>query len=176
MTSNATTLPNTNLLRSYVGAGSIIVLALVGLVVGVQRGTDPAEPNLLIAPMAALFALVAVVWLVTLVVRNAAVILGKLPVEYFRDVRADAAVERLERPARAFNNLMQVPQYFYGVCLLMIAAGRADTAQVTLAWMFVALRAAHAVVFVVSNHVPSRFALFVASFLVLCTMWFRFTA
>jgi hypothetical protein len=80
----------------------------------------------------------------------------------------------IERPARTFNNLMQLPALFYVVCLLMLATGVVDRPQIIMAWVFVALRAAHALIYMVWNHVPARFSAYVAGFVTLCFLWVRF--
>jgi hypothetical protein len=49
------------------------------------------------------------------------VLMGAASVEYFRDYKGLPPREWIERPARTFNNLMQVPTLFYVVALLLIA-------------------------------------------------------
>jgi hypothetical protein len=82
--------------------------------------------------------------------------------------------EWVERPARVFNNLMQVPPIFYLLCVLMLHTGRVDAAQLVLAWTFVAARYAHALVYAVWNYLPARFGTFVASFIALVVLCVRF--
>jgi hypothetical protein len=70
----------------------------------------------------------------------------------------------------AFSNQFQMPTLFYMVCLLTLWL-RAETPWfVGMAWAFVALRWVHAAVFVTTNFVPIRFAVFLASSLVLLTL------
>jgi hypothetical protein len=70
----------------------------------------------------------------------------------------------------AFNNQFQVPTLFYMVCLLTLWLHAESPWFVGVAWTFVALRWAHAAVFVSTNFVPIRFAVFLASSLVLLTL------
>ena len=70
----------------------------------------------------------------------------------------------------AFNNQFQIPALFYMVCLLTLWLRTETTWFVGMAWVFVALRWAHAAVFVTTNFVPIRFAVFLASSLVLLTL------
>jgi hypothetical protein len=162
-------------LRSYAATAVIFVSVAAWLRVASAGGPVRVEPAALLKPMIALVALTAAVWLTMLVVRNAAVILGRVSVDYFKDYQSEVS-ERIERPARTFNNLMQVPTLFYVLCILMIVLGQTDQAQVTLAWTFVALRALHAIVYMAVNWVPCRFAVWVSSFVTLMMMWYRFAA
>ena len=70
----------------------------------------------------------------------------------------------------AFNNQFQLPTLFYMISLLTLWL-RAETPWfVGMAWAFVALRWVHAAVFVTTNFVPIRFAVFLASSLVFLTL------
>jgi hypothetical protein len=136
-----------------------------------------ARPELLLTPMITLFALTALVWLIMVIVRNLAVIRGYASIQYFADFKSDApADDRLERPARTFNNLMQVPTLFYVICILMLITKQVDNAQLTLAWSFVVLRCFHAIIYMVVNWVPYRFATWASSCIILGVIWFRFVA
>jgi hypothetical protein len=165
-----------SLVRSYGAAGTILALAVAWLIFTTAGSPAPAAPEALVRPMLGLVVVTFVVWLLTLVVRNAAVIRGLVPVEYFKDNKPSDSVERLERPARTFNNLMQVPTLFYVVCLLMMVTKHSDEAQVVLAWTFVGLRAVHAAVYILVNSIPYRFAVWVSSFITLMVIWYRFAA
>ena len=70
----------------------------------------------------------------------------------------------------AFSNQFQIPTLFYMVCLLTLWLQAETPWFVGMAWAFVALRWAHAAVFVTTNFVPIRFAVFLASSLVLLTL------
>jgi hypothetical protein len=172
----ATPVAGASLVRSYAAATTILTLAIAWLVFATSGSSAPVAPVALVRPMLGLVALTSVVWLLTFLVRNAAVIRGKVPVDYFKDTQPTLSVEQLERPARTFNNLMQVPTLFYVACLLMIALKQADQAQLTLAWTFVALRALHAVIYILFNSVPYRFAVWTSSFVTLLLIWYRLAA
>jgi hypothetical protein len=163
-----------SLARSYAAAAAVLLLAIAWILFTTAGRPAPAAPEILLRPMLALVVVTFVVWFLTLVVRNAAVMRGKVPVAYFKDNQPDDSVEKLERPARTFNNLMQVPTLFYVVCLLMLVMKQADQAQVVLAWTFVGLRAVHAAVYILVNSIPYRFSVWVASFITLMVIWYRF--
>lgn len=142
----------------------------------VERAPPGAvDPRALLAPIIALVGLTGVVWLLMVVVRNLAVVLGAASVSYYRAYRdSEVPSERIERPARLFMNLLEVPVLFYVLCLLMLVTRICDAAQLHLAWAFVGLRVVHAMVYLGLNHVPSRLGAYVASGTALAVMWFRF--
>jgi hypothetical protein len=160
-------------LGQYAAVGAFLLLFCVLL--GFLGGDTPSPlpMDALIAPMAALVALTALVWLLMVVVRNAAVMLGRISAMRFVHYAGADHDERIERPARAFNNLFQVPMLFYVACLLMMITTRVDRHQLELAWVFVGMRALHAVVYVGWNHLPSRFATWIASCIALGVIWTR---
>jgi hypothetical protein len=176
MSSTDASAPNESLVRGYSAATIILGSSIAWLCVAVDGTPPTSPPERLIPPMAALFWLTGVVWLIMLVVRNTAVIRRRLSVNYFLAFQSDLPHERIERPARTFNNLMQVPTLFYVICILMLITRHTDEAQLKLAWTFVALRALHALVYMALNLVPYRFALWVSSYITLCVIWFRFVA
>jgi len=63
-------------------------------------------------------------------------------------------------PVRLVNNNLrnqfELPVLFYVLVLLILQIGRPGLAAVVLAWLFVAVRIAHAWVHIGSNHVPTR--------------------
>jgi hypothetical protein len=163
------------------GATYLMIMAslagVVALLVAVVRAAPTqGAPADLIRPVVALVALTAIVALLMGVYRNVAVIRGAVPARYFRGYLADPPAEWVERPARAYMNLLELPVLFYVVCLLMLTTGRFDSIQVALAWVFVAARCAHAFIHVAFNYVPLRFAAFVAGVATLAVMWTRFAA
>jgi len=167
----------TSLTRSYLGVAALLVPFLVILVL-VRRGTPtPVSDNLaLLPPIFVLVALTAVVLVLAAVVRNVSIIRGQASMRYYETYGDDAPAEWIERPAKTFNNLFQVPLLFYVVCLLMMVSEEIDSIQVTLAWLFVGTRIAHAFIYIVFNRVPYRFAAFIAGFITLMVIWGRFAS
>jgi len=90
-------------------------LALVGeLFEGIEKDeSDAGAPPDLIRPVIALVALTAIVALMMGVYRNVAVIRGAVPARYFQSFTADPPAEWVERPARAYMNLLELPVLFY---------------------------------------------------------------
>jgi len=161
-------------MRSYLVVGVCLsgyfgVLAM--LVHGAPAG--PIEARTLLPPLFAQVALTTAVWLAMLLARNVSVALGKVSVRYYQTYSSDQPPEWIERPARTFMNLLEVPVLFYVGCLLSVVLASCDRAQLLLAWAFVGIRALHAVVYIGLNHVPTRFAVWVASCITLGVFWVR---
>ena len=89
-----------------------------------QASLNSAE---LIRPIVALVALTGLVWALMVVVRNTAVFRGAASIGYYRGYTGNAPPEWIERPARAFMNLLEVPVLFYVVCVLMLVTQRFDS-------------------------------------------------
>ena len=81
---------------------------------------------------------------------------------------------KVQAAANAFSNQFEIPVLFFALVPLALYTRKADLLFVVLAWIFVATRAAHAYVFVTSNHVPTRFRLYSAGVAVLGVMWLIF--
>ena len=156
----------------------VILAAFVAVLVAVVR-TTPASAYIvqgaaLIQPVVALVVLTAIVGVMMVVYRNVALIRGAATARYFQTFTADQPAEWVERPTRTYMNLLELPVLFYVVCLLMLATGRFDSVQVSLAWLFVITRYVHAFIYIGFNHVPLRFTAFLAGVLTLAVIWTRF--
>lgn len=161
---------------SYAVLTPVLLAVCVGLYLLIASAPPGSiDPRALLAPLVWLVALTGVVWVLMFVVRNLAVAFGAASIRYYRAYReSEAPSERIERPARLFMNLLEVPVLFYVLCLLMLVTRICDTAQLHLAWAFVGLRVVHAIVYLGLNHVPSRLGAYAASCAALAVMWFRF--
>lgn len=90
---------------------------------------------------------------------------------------ADIAVERTAYPLKArllsnsFDNQFQLPVLFYVAALLALFSTAVSWVEIVLAWLFVALRYAHAIIHVTSNYLYHRFALYTAGLAVLALLW-----
>jgi hypothetical protein len=79
--------------------------------------------------------------------------------------------KQVQQISNAFNNQWESPTLFYaGVAFAMIA-GQGGPPLVGLAWVYVATRVAHVLVYVTSNFIPLRFAVFMAGFAALLAFW-----
>jgi hypothetical protein len=158
----------------YLAVGTIIAAGVAIIVAATSRSPAPVDVRELVGPMLAMFALTATVWLLMALFRNGAVLYGAASVKYFHDYKTEPPDEWIERPARTFNNLMQVPALFYITALLMMIFPWVDRAQINLAWIFVATRVLHTIIYIGFNYVPFRFATYAVSCITLGVMWMRF--
>lgn len=89
----------------------------------------------------------------------------------------EIAVERTAWPLRArllsnnFDNQFQLPVLFYVAALIALWSGSAGWVELVLAWLFVAMRYAHAAIHVNSNRVYRRFGAYVSGLVVLALLW-----
>jgi hypothetical protein len=81
---------------------------------------------------------------------------------------------RVTQIGRAYQNQLETPVLFYALVALALATDKVDFVLVVGAWLFFAARAAHVYIHVTSNRVPIRFQAFLASAMVLMTMWAYF--
>jgi len=163
---------------TYLLLGAILA-AFIAVLVAVMRTTSVSAQGTaaaLLQPLVALVVLTAIVALMMGVYRNVAVIRRLASQRYFQTFNADQPPEWVERPARAYMNLLELPVLFYVVCLLMLTTGKFDVVQVSLAWLFVLTRSVHAFIHIAFNYVPIRFVAFVAGVITLAVIWTRFAA
>lgn len=86
----------------------------------------------------------------------------------------DAWPARVRQINNAFHNQFELPLLFYALAAFVMITRTLDVVMLALAWLFVALRLAHAYVHTGSNHVPTRFNVYAAGFAVLVAMWVWF--
>lgn len=90
--------------------------------------------------------------------------------------RKQAALNNREWPEyviKVSNNIanqFELPVLFYVLCLLFYSINAIDVLTITLAWVFVLTRFAHAYIHIGSNYVPMRFKLFLLGCLVMIGM------
>jgi hypothetical protein len=73
-------------------------------------------------------------------------------------------------PNRIFMNLLEVPVLFYALVLIAFVTNEVNHVTVGLAWLYVALRFVHSLIYFTYNHVVHRFAVFATSNLVVIGM------
>lgn len=87
----------------------------------------------------------------------------------------EASLDKLLPPqvqwkAHNYNHLHEAPTVFYAVCLVLALVGQGSGLNAGLAWAYVGIRVAHSLVQVTVNKVMLRWALFMASTLVLAAL------
>ena len=79
-------------------------------------------------------------------------------------------------PNRAFMNLLEVPVLFYMACIVAFLTHHVEGRLITLAWIYVVLRVAHSLVYLVYNNVLHRLAVFAISNFVVVAIWLMLTS
>lgn len=76
-------------------------------------------------------------------------------------------------PAHNYAHLMEQPTLFYATLLSLVLLGQGTTANLTLAWSYVALRIVHSIWQASVNTIPVRATLFLLSTLLLVALAFN---
>jgi len=167
--------PGGDLAKQYTQVSLVLLPALAGIIwIATDTAAPVSRPTVLLGPVVALLALTGVVFLLMLGARHGSILLRQAPIDFFRNFDGAQIPDWVERPARTFNNLMQVPTVFYSACAFMLQTGLVDSVQVRLAWAFVAARIAHAFVFIGWNTVRWRFAMAMLAFVSVGIIVYRF--
>ncbi|PCI78457.1 MAG: hypothetical protein COB20_06700 [SAR86 cluster bacterium] len=161
-------------IKNYAVVTSVLILFSIGLFwITRQYGELEADAEAVLAPIFALVGLIGLVWLTMVVLRNYAILKKITSGIYYERYVDDLPPDWVERPARTFNNLMQVPSLFFLACIIMLLTGYTDRAQMMLVWIFVASRYLHAAIYMIWNYVPARFGCFMAGSITLIVIYTR---
>jgi hypothetical protein len=104
--------------------------------------------------------------------RRAAVRAGSVKISQFRENQNEPPESLFVRNNLA--NQFELPVLFFAVCLAIHATAGTSYLTVTLAWLFVLSRFAHAYIHVTSNRVRYRQPAFTFGYLVLLVLWIVF--
>lgn len=163
--------------KKYLVVGGVLAAFLSMLFIVVRDAASVSRPlqgsQPLIEPLVALVGLTGVVWVLMVIFRNLAFIRGKVSERYFRTFTVDSPPEWVERPTRAYMNLLELPILYYVACLLMLVTQKFDAVQISLAWLFVFTRCAHALIYIAFNYVPLRFVSYLSGVITLGILWAR---
>ena len=78
--------------------------------------------------------------------------------------------DRVVQVGNNINNQFETPVLFYVVSVALYVLGAVTPVILALAWLYVGLRIAHAVIHITTNKVPLRMKVFTAGFLVLLVL------
>ena len=133
----------------------------------------PSANVQLVFPMCAMFALAVFVLLKTFKARYAAVRSGAMKLGYFKTFSHghECVTEDVAKTGRQFTNIFEAPLLFYIACLIGMILPVEGFLFLILAWAYVAVRLAHALIHMGSNNVLIRMRVYAVSWLVLVTMW-----
>jgi hypothetical protein len=118
--------------------------------------------------------LIALVWSWMYVTRIREIRTKRVPVQVLADrTRAVQALKDVAGPSDNLINLFELPVLFYVVIIVLYVTGRGDEVYLTMAWVYVLLRAAHSFIHCTYNRVMHRFSVYMLSSVVLWVMWAR---
>ncbi len=126
---------------------------------------------LLVYPMAAMVLMTSMVLFATFRRRVRAVRAGEADAGYYKTYQEGTEPRDVAQFSRHFVNMFEAPTLFYAACIVAMLIGESGLAIVVLAWSYVALRAAHALVHTGSNKLLPRMRVYMVSWVVLLAMW-----
>ena len=97
----------------------------------------------------------------------------EISITAFQTMDLRGANEQVIATSRNFDNQFQMPMLFLFSVLFTLQLGLADLGYVLLGAAFVLLRIMHTVIHIGSNHVRSRFNVFLLGCAVLWAIWLR---
>ena len=81
--------------------------------------------------------------------------------------------DKVQWIAHNYNHLHESPTVFYAIAITLAIIGQGDGLNLTLGWLYVALRIAHSLVQATFNRVLLRFGIFALSSIVLMVLIFH---
>ncbi|MDB5554609.1 MAG: hypothetical protein JWL86_4593 [Rhizobium sp.] len=120
-------------------------------------------------PVIVQVALIYVLYYMLFTRRQAAVKAGTARLSQYRDNVAEPAETLFLR--NNLTNQYELPMLFIAGCIALYATGHATIVPVILAWVFVVLRIAHAIIHVGPNRLRHRVPVFIAGFAVNGLLW-----
>ena len=123
----------------------------------------------LVAPVIALVLWTGVIWAWMYATRIPAIVKARMVLDPMmpRGEQMAQLPAKVRWKADNYNHLLEQPPLFYATALSLVLLGDQSAASVYLAWAYVGLRIVHSLLQTVTNHIPTRFALFFVSSLVL---------
>ena len=131
----------------------------------------------ILQPVVALLAWTMTMWLWMYITRIPAMQRAKIDVANLKggtgkDLDAVLPAE-IQWKAHNYNHLLAEPTVFYAVSIVLAIIGHGEGMNLTVAWLYVALRVAHSLVQATINRVAVRFVLFASSSLCLIVLVFH---
>src|SRR5678816_3871227 len=110
----------------------------------------------LVYPMSAMVLLTMFVLVRLFRTRVGAVKAGQIDVHFYRVFQGATEPDSTRKVSRHFSNLFEAPTLFYVVCLAAMITAVTGVVMVTLAWVYVAARLAHAAIHLGPNKIRWR--------------------
>ncbi len=125
----------------------------------------------LVYPLFAMALLTFAVMLTLFLTRVRSVVQGEVRAAYFKTYQGGEESRRAVQLSRHFTNLFETPVLFYVVCLAAMFSEQQSALLAGLAWTYVALRVAHALIHIGRNKLRPRMVAYMTSWVVLLSMW-----
>ena len=132
-------------------------------------------PFAILWPTFALVGLIIIVW-ASLVLARVGHIRRNPPkaADFASGEQALRYFQPVEMPSNNFSNLFEMPVLYFALVPLLLITSQATHVQVTLAWVYVALRVLHSFIHIVVRKVTLRAIVYWLSSGVLIAMWVGF--
>ncbi|MCF6189228.1 MAG: MAPEG family protein [Cocleimonas sp.] len=127
----------------------------------------------LLLPMIGMIFLTFGVMLWMLKLRYRAVLQDGLNPQYFRLYKGAKLPDYLAKVTQHYDNLLEMPIFFYVAILLLIVLKNIDPFYVALSWAFFLTRLLHSYIHTTNNKLMHRKNVFIVSTLVLMVLWVR---
>jgi hypothetical protein len=127
-------------------------------------------------PMIAQVGLTAFVWFIMYTCRLSEIRSRRINPQSLSTRQLSSDVLENVTAADNLHNLFETPVLFFAVCISLAITGEVTPLQLTLAWTYVGLRAAHSIIHITYNRVVHRFIVYTISTLCLFAMWIIFAA
>ena len=129
----------------------------------------------ILGPVVALAAWTMVIWIWMYATRIPAMRKARVKLDPTvpRSALTEVLPPRVRWKADNYNHLMEQPTLFYAVALSLAVMDAGTGLNLQLAWLYVALRVVHSLVHALINVIVMRWALFVASSVVLAVLAVR---
>ena len=103
--------------------------------------------------------------------RFAAARAKEIKMQQFATMALDNAPEPVIAAGRNFINQFEIPVLFYVASLAALALNQVNLVLVAIAWVFVTTRIIHSIVHLTSNHLRTRFRVFLMGCVAVLVMW-----
>ncbi len=130
--------------------------------------------HLIFAPMGALACLTFLALAMIPIRRIGAARVGRVRADDFKFGESVEVPGDVSIPNRNYMNLLELPVLFYVACFMYDMTSRVDGYVLTIAWVYVGLRAMHSLIHLTYNNVRHRLIPFAVSNFVLATFWMHF--
>ncbi|HIO97439.1 MAG TPA: hypothetical protein EYG71_05875 [Leucothrix sp.] len=135
-----------------------------------------SDKSLLLLPLLGMIFLTFGVGIWTLKLRYRAVLEDGLNPHYFRLYRGGKLPDYLAKVTQHFDNLFEMPLFFYIGIILILVLDIVDSVYILMAWGFFITRLIHTTIHTTYNKVAHRRNIFIFSTLILILLWIKIAA